>query len=193
MLMPMTENRLNGNDASQQVDAHALSGSFRDNRKRQMLYDAGKPKRYLARNVIYRESDWVDRIAVDDVEVEQIAIHNLQRLHRNDPMMFSQLLCQWHGALVHADRWISDFSTGGIKPRVARLVEFLAELEYGKPLDRVELLTVCEMAEILGVTQESVSRILATFKRRDILLKQPDPSREIYRLDAARLQQEARK
>ena len=132
-------------------------------------------------------------IAVDDVEVEQVAIHNLQRLHRNDPMMLSQLLCQWHGALVHADRWISDFSTGGIKPRVARLLEFLAELEYGKPLERVELLTVCEMAEILGVTQESVSRILATFKRHDILSKQSDPSREIYRLDVARLQQEARK
>jgi DNA-binding MarR family transcriptional regulator len=49
------------------------------------------------------------------------------------------------------------------------------------------------MAEILGVTQESVSRILATFKRRDILKKQPDPIREIYRLDAARLQREAQK
>jgi len=57
-------------------------------------------------------------------------------------------------------------------PRVARLLKYLAELEYDKPLDRVELLTVCEMAEILGVTQESVSRILATFKRRAILQKQ---------------------
>ena len=239
MLTPMTKNRLNGNGASQPIDAHDLSGDFRDNHERQMLYDTGKPKRYLAKDVIYRESDQVDRIymirsglvkllsylpngrarivrlhagghwiglegllgqsyehtaiAVDDVEVEQVAIHTLQRLNRDDPMIFSQLLCQWHGALVHADRWISDFSTGGIKPRVARLLEFLAELEYGKPLERVELLTVCEMAEILGVTQESVSRILATFKRRDILKKQPGPTREIYRLDAARLQREAQK
>jgi len=73
----------------------------------------------------------------------------------------------------------NDFSTGGIRPQVARL------LEYGQPLDRVELLTVCEMAEILGVTQESVSRILATFKRGEILQKLSDPSREIYRIDAA--------
>ena len=43
--------------------------------------------------------------------------------------MLGQLLCQWHGALVHADRWIADFSTGGIKPRVARLLEYLAEIE----------------------------------------------------------------
>jgi CRP/FNR family transcriptional regulator, anaerobic regulatory protein len=49
------------------------------------------------------------------------------------------------------------------------------------------------MAGILGVTQESVSRILATFKRRDILQKQSDPSPEIYRLDAPMLQREALK
>ena len=239
MSTPMTKQSSNGNGAVYQLDAGAMGDIVRGVHGQQTLYDVGRSRRYLAKEVIYRESDRVDRIyvirsglvkllsylpngrarivrlhagnhwiglegllgqpyehtaiAVGDVEVEQVAIHNLQRLHRNDPMMFSQLLCQWHGALVHADRWISEFSTGGIKPRVARLLEFLAELEYGKPLDRVELLTVCEMAEILGVTQESVSRILATFKRRDILLKQPDQSREIYRLDAARLQQEARK
>ena len=78
-----------------------------------------------------------------------------------------------------------------VRPRVARLLEYLAELEYDQPLDRVELLTVCEMAEILGVTQEGVSRILATFKRRAILQMQSDPSPEIYRLDAPRLQREA--
>jgi CRP/FNR family transcriptional regulator len=132
-------------------------------------------------------------IAVGDVEIQHVAIHRLQRLNRDNPGVLGQLLCQWHGALMHADRWISDFSTGGIKPRVARLLEFLAELEYGQPLDRVELLTVCEMAEILGVTQESVSRILATFKRRDILQKQSDPSGEIYRVDAPSLQREAQK
>jgi CRP/FNR family transcriptional regulator len=132
-------------------------------------------------------------IAVGDVEIQHVAIHRLQRLNRDNPGVLGQLLCQWHGALMHADRWISDFSTGGIKPRVARLIEFLAELEYGKPLDRVELLTVCEMAEILGVTQESVSRTLATFKRRAILRKQSDPSREIYRVDATGLQREAQK
>jgi hypothetical protein len=62
MLTPIAEKKLNGNDASQQFDAHALSGGFRDNHERQMLYDAGKPKRYLAKDVIYRESDQVDRI-----------------------------------------------------------------------------------------------------------------------------------
>ncbi len=203
------------------------------------LWKKGRRKRFLAKDVIYRESDPVDRvylirgglvkllsylpngrarivrlyargqwiglegligesyehtaIAVGDVVVQHASIHCLQRLVRDNPSQLGQLLRQWHGDLAQADRWISDFSTGSIQPRVARLLEFLAELEYGQTSDRVELLTVCEMAEILGVTQESVSRILATFKRGDILQKQSDPLRDIYRLDARRLQQEARK
>jgi CRP/FNR family transcriptional regulator len=239
MPMPRTANISNGND-----DLSLLKPSLADNRawdarERQILYEAGRQKRYLAREVIYRESEQGDRIwvirsglvkllsylpngrarivrlhaaeqwigleallgqayehtaiAIDDVELQYVSIHNVQRVNRDNPGVLGQLLCQWHGALVHADRWIADFSTGGIKPRVARLLEYLAELEYGRPLDRVELLTVCEMAEILGVTQESVSRILAMFKRGDILQRQSHPSREIYRLDARRLQREARK
>jgi CRP/FNR family transcriptional regulator len=107
--------------------------------------------------------------------------------------VLGQLLCQWHGDLAQADRWIADFSTGGIKSRVARLLEYLAELKQGESRDRVELLTVNEMAEILGVTQESVSRILAAFKRSDILQKQADPQRQTYRLDTGRLRREAQK
>ncbi|MDT8387527.1 MAG: Crp/Fnr family transcriptional regulator [Thiogranum sp.] len=132
-------------------------------------------------------------IAVGDVEVQHISIHSLRRLYRDDPRALGELLHQWHGDLAQADRWISDFSTGGIKSRVARLLEYLAELECGEPSDQVELLTVHEMAEIIGVTQESVSRILAAFKRNAILQRQTDPQREIYRLDTGKLQHEARK
>jgi len=239
MSTPMTQQSSNGNAAMYQLDAGAMGDIVRRDHGQQTLCELGRSRRYLAKEVIYRESDRVDRIyvirsgmvkllsylpngrarivrlhagnhwigleglmgqpyehtaiAVGDVEVQHVGIHSMQRLNQENPGVLGQLLCQWHGALVHADRWISDFSTGGIKPRVARLLEFLSELEYGQPLDRVELLTVCEMAEILGVTQESVSRILATFKRREILQKMSDPSREIYRIDAAGLQQEARK
>jgi CRP/FNR family transcriptional regulator len=221
------------------VDPGAINDDVWGAHGEQIFCNAGRSKRYLAKEVIYRESDRADSIyvirsglvkllsylpngrariirlhasdhwfglegllgqryehtaiAVGDVEVQNVAIHSLQRLKRDKPELFAQLLCQWHGALVHADRWIAEFSTGGIKPRVARLLEFLAELEYGRPLERVELLTVCEMAEILGVTQESVSRILATFKRCEVLQKLSQQPQEIYRIDAEELQREARK
>jgi len=239
MSTPLTARTVNVYANTYQLESAATADGDWGAHEHQTLYDAGRSKRYQAKEVIYRESERVDgiyvirsglvkllsylpngrarivrlhasnhwiglegllgqsyehtAIAVGDVEIQHVAIHRLQRLNRDNPGVLGELLCQWHGALIHADRWISDFSTGGIKPRVARLLEFLAELEYGQPLDRVELLTVCEMAEILGVTQESVSRILATFKRRDILQKQSDPSREIYRVDAPGLQREARK
>jgi CRP/FNR family transcriptional regulator len=233
----MTQKGRYGNGAAHPRDAAAMGDGDWGAGEQQTLYGAGRKKRYLAKEVIYRESERVESIcvirsglvkllsylpngrarivrlhasghwiglegllgqpcehtaiAVEDVEIQHVAIHSLQRFHRDNPGVLGQLLSQWHGALAQADRWISDFSTGGIKSRVARLLEFLAELEYGQPLSRVELLTVCEMAEILGVTQESVSRILATFKRVDILQRQTDPLREIYRLDAPRLQRVA--
>jgi CRP/FNR family transcriptional regulator len=233
------EKSRSANGAAHQLDADAMGETSWDAGEQPTLWKKGRQKRFMPKEIIYRESGRVDRvclirsglvkllsylpngrarivrlhakghwigleglmgetyehtaIAVDDVEVQYASIHSLQRLVRDNPRQLGHLLYQWHGDLAQADRWISDFSTGGIQPRVARLLEFLAELEYGEAADRVELLTVCEMAEMLGVTQESVSRILATFKRGDILHKESDPVREIYRLDASRLRQEARK
>ncbi|MGD8999913.1 MAG: Crp/Fnr family transcriptional regulator [Granulosicoccaceae bacterium] len=204
-----------------------------------ILFSGVKLKRYLAKDLIYRESDPVDRvcvirsgmvkllsylpngrarivrlhgagqwiglegivgqpyehtaIAVGDVEVYYISINSLRLLEQDNPRRFSQILRQGYKHLSQADRWIADFSTGGIKPRVARLVDFLAKLEHGESSHIVELLTVHEMADILGVTAESVSRILAAFKRNQILCKQGNHSKEYYKINAGKLQEEARR
>jgi CRP/FNR family transcriptional regulator len=131
-------------------------------------------------------------VAVDDVEVVCISVNELHLLEQEDPRTYCQVLKQGLTDLAQADRWIADFSTGGIKPRVARLVEFLSNLEFGESSNVVDLLTVHEMADMLGVTQESVSRILAEFKRNSTLHKirlQPDSR---YEIDAQQLQYEAR-
>lgn len=130
-------------------------------------------------------------IAVNDVEAEQFTIHNTQSAIRENSNIADQLLKQWHEDLSQADLWISDFSTGGIKPRLARLLRYLAVLEFGEPGDRIELLSVQEISEILGVTPESVSRILAGFKRNEILRKQDSTQRELFWLDTEKLQQVA--
>lgn len=235
--------RQNSEQGSHPDDVPSLAGTqtredgIRHVREQSTLWKNSKRKCFQAKEVIYRESEAVDRIciirsglvkllsylpngrarivrlhvrgqwlgiegllgepyehtaiAIDDVILQHVPIHSLQHRLMDEPERLLQLLKQWHIDLAQADRWISEFSTGGIKPRVARLLEYLAELEYNSPTDTVELLTVCEMSEILGVTPESVSRIVATFKRRDILQKQSDSLREVYRLDTTRLQQEA--
>ena len=130
-------------------------------------------------------------IALGDVELACCSVSSLQQLRRDNARVFGELLAQWHDDLVAADQWIVDFSTGGIKSRVARLLMYLAKLEFGQACDSVALLTVQEMADVLGVTQESVSRILASFKRNKLLQQQPDTTREVFHLDSRRLQQEA--
>lgn len=154
------------------------------------LYGKGQ---FLGLEVLLGRDYEHSAVAIGDVEVEQIPVPMLGQLFEQHPELINQFHGQWHKDLLNAEKWISEFSTGGIKPRVARLLQFLSELEQEQPKHSVELLTVQEMAEILGVTQESVSRILAAFKRTDILQKHMDPSREIYQIDDDRLSQEALK
>ncbi len=96
-----------------------------------------------------------------------ISLNNIHILERDNTDQYFKLLKQGYLDLAKADRWIADFTTCGIKPRVARLVDFLSKIEFGESSTRVELLTVHEMAEMLGVTPESVSRVLAEFKPND--------------------------
>lgn len=127
-------------------------------------------------------------VAVGDVEVAVISMARLALLERDHSRQYFQIFKQAFNYLNQADRWIADFSTGGIKPRVARLVDFLSTLEYGKSSNIVALLTVHEMADVLGVTPESVSRILAEFKRNDTLHRLYSSPEEVYEIDRQRLQ-----
>ena len=131
-------------------------------------------------------------VAVHDVEVEYFPIQRLRRLQGEDPAKFTELLYQWHLYLRQADKWIAEFSTGEIKPRVARLLHFLASFEQEEEqFGTFGLLTVEEIAEILGVTPESVSRHLAEFKRTSVLRRDAGTTPKNYRIDTDRVAQEA--
>lgn len=128
-------------------------------------------------------------VCIDNVEVYCIPIERLLQLRLRKPQHFIQFMDEFYEHLREADVWISEFSTGAIKPRVARLLSFLSAIKYGASSALVELLTVHEMADILGVTPESVSRIVAEFKRSGILNKHlNEPPHEMYQLDTRALQ-----
>ena len=217
-----------------------VGNNGRETPESDFVLKGSKQKHYSAKEVIYRESERVDKIylirsglvkllsylpngrvrivrlqtrdnwsgleglvgqlyehtaiAVGEVEVEYVSISSLHLLERESPGEYCQVLKQGYKHLAQADKWIADFSTGDIKSRVARLLEFLAELnhDHGELSGSVQLLTVHEMADILGVTPESVSRIVAAFKRRNILQRQVDSIREIYTLDTVGLHREVR-
>lgn len=134
-------------------------------------------------------------VALDDVEVAYVPAERLRTLERESPRQYCEVLKQGYKHLTQADKWIADFSTGGIRPRVARLVEFMSTLKFGESSNQVELLAVHEMADMLGVTPESVSRILAEFKRQNLLHRidvADVSSGHLYHIDARQLQHEAR-
>ena len=108
-------------------------------------------------------------VAIDKVKAYQLPMHLIKTAKDENPDDFSQLLEYWHEYLKMADTWIVDFSTGAIRGRVARLIRFLVESDEATGPREVALLTVDEMADVLGVTPESVSRIMADFKRKEIL------------------------
>ena len=130
-------------------------------------------------------------IAVGDVETNYIPINSLKNLEKSDPELYREFLKHVYQHLIQADKWIADFSTGGIKPRVARLLLYLSDIEYGESSNMIDLLTVHELADVLGVTQESVSRILADLKRRNTLQKTSDSNDETYKMNQQQLLYEA--
>lgn len=132
-------------------------------------------------------------IAIGEVEMYTIPVSRFHALKYHDPQHYFQFIEKLYEYLCQADMWISEFSTGTIKPRVARLINFLSEIEYGESSALVDLLTVHEMADILGVTPESVSRILAELKRDDVLHRLNNGlTPELYQLDTQVLQAMAR-
>jgi len=130
-------------------------------------------------------------MAIDEVQAYQIPMRMIKSITAKDADTYSQLLEHWHAYLQLADTWITDFSTGAIRGRVARLLRYLVETEEGAGPCEVHLLTVEEMAEILGVTSESVSRVMADMKRSNILQAVAGDASESYLCDMRKLLEES--
>jgi CRP/FNR family transcriptional regulator, anaerobic regulatory protein len=126
-------------------------------------------------------------VAVTPVSALRLSLSAVKRLRSIDPSAYVTLVERWHDYLRDADTWITQFSTGPIRGRVARLLAFLSDIARGPDATQVQLLTSEEMGCILGVTAESVSRIIAEFKRQHILDHSAGQPSETYTADSERL------
>jgi CRP-like cAMP-binding protein len=126
-------------------------------------------------------------IALSRVTTLRLPLSAVQHLRAVDPKTYLTLAERWHDYLHDADIWITQFSTGPIRGRVARLLSYLAEFNFESTGDKLHLLTCEEMGSVLGVTGESTSRILAEFKRKQILVTGDRENQEIYNADLGRL------
>lgn len=121
-------------------------------------------------------------VAMRPTELCRIPLEVLRELQRRDAGLANGVLAQWQQQLESADRWLSELSQGVAAERIERLVAILAEMEGGaSPL--VQLPTTAEVASMLGITRESVSRALNGL-RRARTLRRVAPHTYEYRPDA---------
>ena len=145
----------------------------------------------LGLNGLLNEKHDHTAIAVDDIELYILPIRAIRGIEGQDSETYYKLLEYSHEYLREADTWITEFSSGSIRGRVARLVLYLMSQDESTGRREVDLLTVNEMAEIIGVTPESVSRTLAEFKRNGTLSSIDEENPDIYHCDASALTREA--
>jgi len=104
--------------------------------------------------------------AVGEVDVCRIPVKSIRRLQQDNYPMAEHLMARWQGNLDSADHVITHLSTGSSRARVA---SFLLQARYDVSGGECEYLSREELAGLLGLTIETVSRTLAEFKRSGVL------------------------
>ncbi|WP_417826026.1 Crp/Fnr family transcriptional regulator [Thalassospira povalilytica] len=114
--------------------------------------------------------------AIQDSALCRIPIAVIEKLDRESPRLHKQVLNRWHQAVMDSDNWLTQMSTGTARERVARLCLFLNDPETGT----CQLPGREDIGAMLGITTETASRIIADFRRADLLAFL---SRNVFRLD----------
>ena len=93
-------------------------------------------------------------------------VHRVWEAAQHDSQLRQSLIAQWQQSLDEADFVIAQLSTGPARQRVARLLIHLTR-QQAHQLSQV--MPREDMASLLGLTPETVSRTCAAFKREGIL------------------------
>ena len=109
-----------------------------------------------------------DAIVVHSTETCSLPVDMMQTLSQTNTALYQALLSRWQQALTEADAWLTELSTGSARQRIARL---LLRLNQSKTNRECTLFTREEMGAMLGITTETVSRNIADFKRRSLLVE----------------------
>ena len=124
--------------------------------------------------------DRVDLCTVPIVKVKHLETCNLHLSRRIRGMLQSQLNL--------ADQWIIALGTGTAKQRVAQLILILHQ-NFTDNNGAFVLLHRDDMAAMISITTETISRTIATFKRNNILFKTDD---NLYKCDVSKIEEIAR-
>ncbi|OOZ16802.1 hypothetical protein BOW28_08900 [Solemya velum gill symbiont] len=130
-----------------------------------------------------------DAIALTPVETCQIPMTVINTLSEETPRLHRQLLERWKNALITADSWLTQLSTGTARNRVINLLLWLdasttqADGSFTLPVRE-------DIGAMVALTTETVSRIVAELRRSDIVSMLPGQRARIDRDELALLIEE---
>lgn len=112
-------------------------------------------------------------IAINQVDLCKIPVATVQQLESEYPKLYEHVVEQLQEQLALADQWIVALGAGTAKQRVAQLLLVLDKF-FADNNDSFILLNREDMAAMIGIAVETVSRMIAEFKRQNILYKTDD-------------------
>lgn len=104
-------------------------------------------------------------IALQPTQLCRLPVDVVRKLSQDNPQLYQELMARWHKALSSADRWITEFSTGPARDRIARLLIWLSEQESDQDC---HLFSREDLGAVLGLTTETASRTMAELKRQGL-------------------------
>lgn len=107
-----------------------------------------------------------DAIALTDCAICAIPVDVIEQLGREQPRLYRELMARWQQALNEADAWLTEFTTGTARQRVARL---LLRLSCPEQDNHLPLFGREDIGAMVGLTTETVSRTIAELRRQGLL------------------------
>jgi CRP/FNR family transcriptional regulator len=109
-----------------------------------------------------------EAVAVRESNLCRIPGSVMTMLGERNPRLCKGLICKWREHAQSAEAWIVSLQHGSLEERAKALVKLLASVS-GDPYDAVRVLCNDDMASLLGVSAESLSRRVAKLKRDGII------------------------
>mgnify|MGYP003572635391 FL=1 len=107
-------------------------------------------------------------ITIRESNICRIPSEVLSELKGRSPELTEGLICKWRDHAYSAENVICTLCAGQLKERATALLRHIIDVTRDRP-EAVRLPRTADMAEILGVSAESISRCMADLKRQGLI------------------------
>ena len=116
-----------------------------------------------------------EAVVLRDADLCRIPVDVIHRIQGRSAHLHRRLAERWHAAIEGSQRWLTDMNSGPAERRLAHLVLFVAPA----PSMSAPLFARDDMAAMLGLTAETVSRTLQQFVRSGWVAVRRQPEQQL--------------